>query len=109
MAPRARAQDPLTGDIPSDKWQLPARTDETGDWSRDQSKAEVVPRAHGRNQKVGLLPTWASTEAIAAKPAETHLRNSSDSLPQGVQGSYQQTLDPYSNPTNIFRLNTVGA
>jgi hypothetical protein len=52
------------------------------------------------DQKVGLLPEWASTEAIAAKPLEE--------LGQGVQGSYQQTLDPYGKPTNIIRL-TQGA
>jgi len=52
------------------------------------------------DQKVGLLPEWASTEAIAAKPL--------DELSQGVKGSYQRALDPYGNPANIVRL-TQGA
>lgn len=52
------------------------------------------------DQKVGLLPEWASTEAIAAKPL--------DDLQQDVRGSYQRALDPYGNPANIVRL-TQGA
>jgi hypothetical protein len=50
------------------------------------------------DQKVGLLPEWASTEAIAAKPLEA------EALGQGIRGSYQRKLDPYGNPANIIRL-----